>query len=514
MTDTPRTFSALLALLGDNVAADISPQDIRDVVVSVLAPDVVTAEQYGAARDGSTDDAAEIQAAIDAVALLGGGKVRLRAGTYRVASTLLLPYGVTLEGNGGHSGMDDASQTIVEGSMTSGSVIRLDGRGAGLKGVRVTATAGRQAGSGHGVELRELDNTLTIGRCTLDDVYVLNQPDDGFHLVNAELARVSLCTATECGRYGFFMDDGTEDGGTHVATFNCYFENIRAIECVSAGIWIHSSSGVNTFVNAQALGCDTGAGSGFQIVCAGGSNRFVNVDVEDQQYADNGKATPSAGISLTGRNHAIDGGHFSSLTMSIDCNTAIAGHISGLRVFAGAYGIAQPYAVQVRSNCVGMILHLENYSTSVATTPLRNQSTTTLAFIDGAILLGTAATANDDDLYQLVVGDGSSKTIASGSLSVVGASHVIKAESNTAPLDTLTQIRDRNGTLGAGVLRKGQRLVLSLTSGETITVTHAAGTSYNDVFLNGSTSFVMTGKATLSLAWMGDGWHEIGRSAP
>lgn len=37
MADTQRTLSALLAILADNTAGDISPQDLRDAVVTVFA---------------------------------------------------------------------------------------------------------------------------------------------------------------------------------------------------------------------------------------------------------------------------------------------------------------------------------------------------------------------------------------------------------------------------------------------------------------------------------------------
>jgi len=38
MTDTPRTLSAILALLADNSSSAISPQDLRDALVSLIEP--------------------------------------------------------------------------------------------------------------------------------------------------------------------------------------------------------------------------------------------------------------------------------------------------------------------------------------------------------------------------------------------------------------------------------------------------------------------------------------------
>lgn len=69
--------------------------DVVDAVVSRVLIDV---KAHGAVGDGITDDAAAIQAAIDAAAAQGGGRVVLPAGTYLVVGGLTLKTGVTLAG--------------------------------------------------------------------------------------------------------------------------------------------------------------------------------------------------------------------------------------------------------------------------------------------------------------------------------------------------------------------------------------------------------------------------------
>lgn len=57
-------------------------------------------ESFGARRDGIADDAPAINAAITAAAAVGGGIVQMGSGSYGIASSLILPSTVTIEGCG------------------------------------------------------------------------------------------------------------------------------------------------------------------------------------------------------------------------------------------------------------------------------------------------------------------------------------------------------------------------------------------------------------------------------
>ena len=79
--DTRRLLSALQTLLADNVSGDISPQDLRDAIISSYPADnFEDVKNHGAAGDGVADDQPEVQAAIDAAGV--GGVVYFPPGTY------------------------------------------------------------------------------------------------------------------------------------------------------------------------------------------------------------------------------------------------------------------------------------------------------------------------------------------------------------------------------------------------------------------------------------------------
>lgn len=79
---------------------------LTKVSYSMISGAVVNILDFGAVGDGVTDDTVAIQAAIDSLAptnaanFLGGGTVYIPAGKFRVTSTLLIGYGITLQGNG------------------------------------------------------------------------------------------------------------------------------------------------------------------------------------------------------------------------------------------------------------------------------------------------------------------------------------------------------------------------------------------------------------------------------
>src|SRR5688500_7421158 len=82
-------------------AGGIPPSDLASSVQATLskANFSLNVKDFGAIGNGSTDDTAAIQAAIDALPA-AGGLIVIPAGTYVVSSSLVLKEGVQLEGSG------------------------------------------------------------------------------------------------------------------------------------------------------------------------------------------------------------------------------------------------------------------------------------------------------------------------------------------------------------------------------------------------------------------------------
>lgn len=89
---------------------------------SQLSNVIVSAEKFGAKTTSNFDSAPAIQAAIDFVAGLGGGEVRLHSGLFRTASKLVLKEGVSLVG----AGMNSTRIMILSG--TNDHVIEIEGK--------------------------------------------------------------------------------------------------------------------------------------------------------------------------------------------------------------------------------------------------------------------------------------------------------------------------------------------------------------------------------------------------
>src|SRR3972149_524220 len=115
MTDTIRPLAALQALLADNTVGLISPQDLRDFLVSAMptgrgATKVVTHPAASDIRQAQADYAGGGPDINAAIAAAGAGKVELTEGDFGIASPVLGAANVTLEGQNWASALTAGGQ--------------------------------------------------------------------------------------------------------------------------------------------------------------------------------------------------------------------------------------------------------------------------------------------------------------------------------------------------------------------------------------------------------------------
>lgn len=184
----------------------------------------LSARQFGAKGDGTTDDKFSIQQALNAAGTQSSKNsvVLLPSGTYRAASGIIIPTGVWLQGDGA----DDA---IIVGDLAISPIVTAvgggDGEGVMLSGVTVTRATGAFTTAAVGIAITSNNSyslqDVMVLRCGVAyQVGVIGQGTSlGTHLLRCGSGQISSyhlqinnaveTTATEC-RFG-------RNGGADVA---------------------------------------------------------------------------------------------------------------------------------------------------------------------------------------------------------------------------------------------------------------------------------------------------------
>src|SRR2546426_179006 len=155
---------AVAALTGP-VSREIGWTGGRQDLASLLgSPDVFNVRVFGAMGNGTADDTAAIQKAIDAARDAGGGLVFIPAGTYRVTSPVVLRSQVSVSGVGRASSIvtSDVRINLVAGTgVTDIAVERLRLEGGGKD------QTDDAADGGNGVQLQTVSRVRIAG-CWLE----------------------------------------------------------------------------------------------------------------------------------------------------------------------------------------------------------------------------------------------------------------------------------------------------------------------------------------------------------
>ena len=278
MPDTQRTLAALQSLLADNVAHEISPQDVRDFLVSVYTqagPSILVAASDAPTMvknradyvcDGTADDV-QINAAI-AASPAAGGIVQLSGGTFAIAATINMTTGITLEGVGKATVLQLAASADVDVINIPDATFDMTIRDLYIDGNRDNNTLGTAISFASRAAFADL-------RTLIDHVTIANMDENGIETLSAQCQNLHIRSSfvTSCDNYCLYslgVDLQATDclfglnvsgdlalvTGDFSALVNCLF-----FVSAAAGLVLYGAEG------ATVVGCsfDRNGGSGIYI---------------------------------------------------------------------------------------------------------------------------------------------------------------------------------------------------------------------------------------------------------
>lgn len=223
-------YSALQHVAAGERVLVISTDDGEQVVAGAVGEGQgVSVKALGAKGDGVTDDTAALQAAVDVVAGLGGGRVYLPSGVYRVTDTVTLTDGITFEGAGMSD--DTGRPTRLDCSDIDGTSPAIAFANCGDVTLRDFYLTGRTSGSADEIKATGVVRGMTLERVIVNSsttgagvsLSVAGAPGDC--VITSTVNQVTVVGA----KYGFRLGEGC----TSVTFSDCW-----ARLCTEAGYQI------------------------------------------------------------------------------------------------------------------------------------------------------------------------------------------------------------------------------------------------------------------------------------
>ncbi|MEV6399981.1 glycosyl hydrolase family 28-related protein [Streptomyces sp. NPDC051907] len=395
-------------LTGGTVTGDVTVTGdltVTDVLNAKGVTDWLNAKTYGAVGDGTADDTAEIQAALNACP--SGGVVYLPNGDYRTSAPLVVPPGVTLM-------MPHSNLMLVTGLTDPPCRIRPLAAFTGAAVIRLldAATGGYPAISAE----QRLINVMIDG-----DPYTATNLDGIEAKGNIQNVVMHGVTIRRMSGNGIYTGDNAgvfpyswrmyrvmiDNCHAHGYVFNV-MTDLTMVDCQAIGNWANGFQLTN-LANSQMIGCraewngnygyhftgdwGTGAGAGALVAtgCSTDRNGWDGIRIA----TDGTPPLVFSGLMLRrdGRNGGAGGGGYAGLAC-YGASTPVA--VSGLSVFPGVddngTGTSSPQ-IGVNLQDTTVAFSLDDAYVQAATTPILDDGTNTRVQLGPSIITATGTTA-------------------------------------------------------------------------------------------------------------------------
>ena len=203
----------------------------------------VKSPAYGATGDGSTDDSAALQAAVDSASAAGGGTVFIPEGVY-ITDGITLADSVNILGEGYSSilKLKASSDTAVIYIEAQNNILIADIKIDGNKGNQTGVSLGGEHWDGVSINDSNHDGTGTAcNNIRVENVWVYQAPAHGIRCMGSNNVRIFNCTSEDCG------DDGiaVEENSTHCIVSGCHLKDNQAsapVTGIGSGIEIEENT--------------------------------------------------------------------------------------------------------------------------------------------------------------------------------------------------------------------------------------------------------------------------------